>query len=115
MRYIDRFEKVDVKLRRKQASSQFIALYPRYILEAIAILLLTNIAYNLGKGEIESNIKELIPSKVPPPIEIPPSRAQSPSLYVTHVVPLPVLTISALSWNWYIFLAPFPIAKISLT
>ena len=56
LRYINRFEKVDVKLRRKQASSQFIALYPRYILEAIAILLLTNIAYNLGKGEMESNI-----------------------------------------------------------
>lgn len=56
LRYINRFEKVDIKLRRKQASSQFIALYPRYILEAIAILLLTNIAYNMGQVEMESNI-----------------------------------------------------------
>ena len=55
-KYIKRFEKIDTKLRRKQASSQFIALYPRYVLEAIAILLLTNIAYNVGKTEIDSNV-----------------------------------------------------------
>ena len=55
-KYINKFEKIDVKLRRKQASSQFIALYPRYILEAISILLLTNIAYSMGKNEVNLSI-----------------------------------------------------------
>ena len=56
LKYIDKFEKIDLKLRRKQAESQFISLYPRYILEAVAILLLTNIAYNLGKNDLNANI-----------------------------------------------------------
>lgn len=55
-KYINKFEDIDVKLRRKQAEAQFISLYPRYILEAVAILILTNIAYNLGKNELNSNI-----------------------------------------------------------
>lgn len=55
-KYINKFQHIDVKLRRKQAEAQFISLYPRYILEAVAILILTNIAYNLGKNELNSNI-----------------------------------------------------------
>ena len=56
LKYINKFEEIDVKLRKRQAEAQFISLYPRYILEAVAILLLTNIAYNLGKSNLNYNI-----------------------------------------------------------
>ncbi len=55
-KYINQFEKIDISLRRKQAISKFIGLYPRYILEAIALILLTNISYQLGKSDVNSDV-----------------------------------------------------------
>ncbi len=58
--YIQRFKKVDVELKRRQAMASFIAQYPRFIIEAIIFILMSYVAYFLSQSESQKDLLSLL-------------------------------------------------------
>ena len=57
--YVDIFQKSDLKIRKLIAENNFIGSFPRYLLEAIVLLLISFFAYFLNRDNIEKDL--LIP------------------------------------------------------
>ena len=49
-KYLSKYEPIDIELRNNQAKSTFIAQYPRYIIEALMISIISSIAFVLAKN-----------------------------------------------------------------
>ena len=58
--YLFKFGKLDKQLRRKQAISAFIGQYPRFIVEALALIILSNVAFFISKTEPSSDLLPLL-------------------------------------------------------